>query len=144
MLGQPFLSSGWGSLMHNDWPFNKNAKFTIIVLIYFINSLPLYIFTYDWGRWLHITYINLMITFFYLKRTNKIYSEKKDEFSFILINYTPLKKFILVIILIFYSSILSVSYFGGYPYWLNNYTMIDDQLKFNFKVIKTLPHLFKN
>jgi len=45
---------------------NKTYKlnFSTLAITYFVNSLPLYIFSYDCGRWLHINYILLMITFF--------------------------------------------------------------------------------
>ena len=51
------------------------------------------------------------------------------------------KKIILTIILLFYSTVLSVSYFGGYTYWIYNYTRIDDYIKFCINFLKTLPHL---
>ena len=104
--------------------------------------MPLYIFTHDWGRWLHINYILLMITFFYLKRVNKIYPKNSRKFELTTDNYDYLKKILLSIVLIFYSAGLSVSYFGGYTYWIYNYTTMDDQFKFYFNVIKTIPNLF--
>ena len=123
---------------------NKVYKFnfTIIGLIFFVNSLPLYIFTHDWGRWLHIKYILLMITFFYLKRVNKIYPKNSRKFELITDSQDNLKKILLSIVLIFYSAGLSVSYFGGYPHWILNYTTMDDQFKFYFNVIKMIPNLF--
>jgi len=123
---------------------NKIYKlnFSTIAIIYFVNSLPLYIFTHDWGRWLHINYILFMITFFYLKRVNKIYSKSSRKFELITENYDYLKKILLSIVLIFYSAGLSISYFGGYTYWIHNYTTMDDQFKFYFNVIKTIPNLF--
>ena len=123
---------------------NKIYKlnFSTIAIIYFVNSLPLYIFTHDWGRWLHINYILLMITFFYLKRVNKIYPKNSRKFELITDNQNYLKKILLSIVLIFYSTGLSVSYFGGYTYWIHNYTTMDDQFKFYFNVIKTIPNLF--
>ena len=123
---------------------NKIYKlnFSTIAIIYFVNSLPLYIFTHDWGRWLHINYILLMITFFYLKRVNKIYPKNSRKFELITDNQNYLKKILLSIVLIFYSAGLSVSYFGGYPHWIHNYTTMDDQFKFYFNVIKTIPNLF--
>ena len=123
---------------------NKIYKlnFSTIAIVYFVNSLPLYIFTHDWGRWLHINYILLMITFFYLKRVNKIYSKSSRKFELITDNHDYLKKILLSIVLIFYSTGLSVSYFGGYTHWIYNYTTMDDQFKFYFNVIKTIPNLF--
>ena len=119
-----------------------NLNFFIISVILFINTLPLYLFTHDWGRWLNITYILLMITFFYLKKTKKIYMKRAENLQSTLINQGSSKKIILTIILLFYSTILSVSYFGGYTYWLHNYTRIDNYLRFCLNFLKTLPHLF--
>ena len=116
-----------------------NINFSIISLILFINTLPLYLFTHDWGRWLNISYILLMITFFYLRKRKKIYLKNIQPINIISSN---VKKFTLVIILLFYSTCLSVSYFGGYTYWLLHYTEIDDYLKFSLNLIKTFPHLF--
>ena len=113
-----------------------------IAIVYFVNSLPLYIFTHDWGRWLHINYILLMITFYYLKRVNKIYLKNSRKLELISDNHDYLKKILLSIVLIFYSTGLSISYFGGYTYWIHNYTTMDDQFKFYFNVIKTIPKLF--
>ena len=119
-----------------------NLNFFIISVILFINTLPLYLFTHDWGRWLNITYILLMITFFYLKKTKKIYMKRTENLQSTPINRSSGKKIILTIILLFYSTILSVSYFGGYTYWLHNYTKIDNYLKFCLNFLKTLPNLF--
>ena len=119
-----------------------NLNFFIISVILFINTLPLYLFTHDWGRWLNITYILLMITFFYLRKTKKIYMKRTENLQSTLINQSSSKKIILTIILLFYSTILSVSYFGGYTYWLHNYTKIDNYLRFCLNFLKTLPHLF--
>jgi len=44
--------------------------------------------------------------------------------------------------LIFYSTGLSVSYFGGYTHWIYNYTTMEDQFKFYFNVVKTIPKFF--
>ena len=123
---------------------NKIYKlnFSTIAIIYFVNSLPLYIFTHDWGRWLHINYILLMITFYYLKRVNKIYLKNSRKLELISDKHDYLKKNLLSIVLIFYSAGLSVSYFGGYTHWIYNYTTMEDQFKFYFNVIKTIPKLF--
>ena len=123
---------------------NKIYKlnFSIIAIIYFVNSLPLYIFAHDWGRWLYITYILLMITFFYLKKMNKIFFKDSRKSESITRMQDYLKKNLLIVVLIFYSMGLNVSYFGGYTQWIYNYTTMDDQLKFYFNVIKTIPHLF--
>ena len=123
---------------------NKIYKlnFSTIAIVYFVNSLPLYIFSHDWGRWLHVNYILFMITFFYLKRVNKIYSKSSRKFELITENYDYLKKILLSIVLIFYSTGLSVSYFGGYTHWIHNYTTMVEQFKFYFNVIKTIPNLF--
>ena len=123
---------------------NKIYKlnFSTIAIIYFVNSLPLYIFAHDWGRWLYINYILLMITFFYLKRVNKIYPKNSRKFELITDNQNYLKKILLSIVLIFYSTGLSVSYFGGYTHWIHNYTTMVEQFKFYFNVIKTISNLF--
>ena len=132
----------------NNYYFNLNIlnkaynlNFFIISVILFINTLPLYLFTHDWGRWLNITYILLMITFFYLKKSKKIYMKSTKNFQSTEINRSNGKKIILSIILLFYSTILSVSYFGGYTYWLHNYAKIDNYLRFCLNFFKTLPHL---
>ena len=117
-------------------------NFLLIFIILFINTLPLYLFAHDWGRYLNITYILLMITFFYLKKTKKIYMKRTENLRSTPINRNSGKKIILTIILLFYSTILSVSYFGGYTYWLHNYTKIDNYLKFCLNFLKTLPNLF--
>tara|TARA_Y100000590_G_scaffold452799_1_gene596655 strand:+ start:125 stop:1405 length:1281 start_codon:yes stop_codon:yes gene_type:complete len=123
---------------------NKVYKlnFSIIAIIYFVNSLPLYIFAHDWGRWLYITYILLLITFFHLKKMNKIYLKNVKASESVTDNNDYLKIFLLIIVLIFYSTVLSVSYVGGYTQWIYDYTTMDDQLKFYFNVIKTIPYLF--
>ena len=215
---------------------NKIYKlnFSTIAIIYFVNSLPLYIFAHDWGRWLHINYILLMITFFYLKRVNKIYPKNSERivymlpelflsiammfilmlgvfikksfklvtlltilslifvialalnqsdeiikifnesyiidkllifmkvftllfclfvflsyknyinnFELITGNYDYLKKFLVSLVLIFYSAVLCVQY-SGVPttFWVQDYTMMYDNLGWTFKTIKTIPHLF--
>ena len=115
--------------------------FVSIILAIFLNSLPLYFFTHDWGRWLHISYMLSMFSFFYLRQNNKIYPVEKNtaitKFDFFKIN-----KIILLLILLFYSSVLSVSYFGGYNYWIYNYSVIGKHLMFGVKVLKTFPYLF--
>ena len=83
-----------------------------------------------------------MITFFYLKRVNKIYLKSSRKFELITDNHDHIKKILLSIFLIFYSTGLSVSYFGGYTHWIYNYTTMEDQFKFYFNVIKTIPKLF--
>ena len=118
-----------------------NLNFFIISVVLFINTLPLYLFTLDWGRWLNITYILLMITFFYLKNKKKIQMKGSENFQSTEINRSNGEKIILSIILLFYSTILSISYFGGYTYWLYNYTRIDNYLGFCLNFIKTLPRL---
>jgi len=117
-------------------------NFSILFIILFINSLPLYIFTHDWGRWLNITYILLMITFYYLKDAEILFLPNKDKFYLFFYKPDYIKKFILTLGLLFYSIGINISYFGGYANWINNYNMMDDKLKFYLKVIKTLPHLF--
>ena len=118
------------------------VNFSILFIILFINSLPLYIFTHDWGRWLNITYILLMITFYYLKDAEILVTSNKDKFYLIFQEPDYIKKFILTLVLLFYSIGMHISYFGGYGNWINNYSMMDDKLKFYLKVIKTIPHLF--
>ena len=73
---------------------------------------------------------------------NKIYFKSSRKFELKTENYDYLKKILLSIVLIFYSAGLSISYFGGYPRWIHNYTTMDDQFKFYFNVIKTIPNLF--
>lgn len=125
----------------NDKVYKFN--FLVIFAIFLINTLPLYIFTHDWGRWLNITYILFMISFFHLRKLNKIFL-KSSETDYLenSLNVKKGRQFILSIILIFYSLILSVSYFGGYTYWLYNYSNIDDYLIFCLNFLKTIPYLF--
>ena len=70
------------------------------------------------------------------------YKDYINNFELITDNHNHIKKILLSIFLIFYSTGLSVSYFGGYTYWIHNYTTMDDQFKFYFNVIKTIPNLF--
>jgi len=123
---------------------NKDYKlnFSTISLTLFINTWPLYLFTHDWGRWLNISYIFLMITFFYLKKIKKIHIKSIESVQPTIIGLNNGKKIVLTIILFFYSTIISISYFGGYTYWLHNYTEIDDYIRFCLNFLKTLPHLF--
>ena len=117
-------------------------NFMFILLILFLNSLPLYVFTFDWGRWLNITYILLMIAFYFLKDSGVLlYSKKHKSHSFFQKN-NFLKKFILTITLLFYTLGNNISYFDGYDRWIFNYKMIDDKLKFKIRLIKTIPKLF--
>ena len=109
-----------------------------ILLIIFINALPLFIFTHDWGRWLHIIYILSLITFFHLKSSNKIYLVKNKETFFY---EGKIKKFFLIILLFLYSNI-NISYFGGYSYMLYTYSNIEKYLTFCLKITKTIPHIF--
>ena len=117
-------------------------NFTIITIIYFLNSLPLYIFTHDWGRWLNISYILLMITFFHLKNINKIHLKDSGVLKTNQSQYSIFKKTLFFLVLIFYGVGLNVSYFGGYTNWIHNYLMIDDQIKFGSNVLKTFTYFF--
>ena len=73
---------------------------------------------------------------------NKIYLKNVKASESVTDNNDYLKIFLLIIVLIFYSTVLSVSYVGGYTQWIYDYTTMDDQLKFYFNVIKTIPYLF--
>ena len=70
------------------------------------------------------------------------YKDYINNFELIADNHDHIKKILLSIFLIFYSTGLSVSYFGGYTLWIHHYTTMDDQFKFYFNVIKTIPNLF--
>ena len=83
-----------------------------------------------------------MITFFYLKKIKKIHIKSIESAQPTIIGLNNGKKIVLTIILFFYSTIISISYFGGYTYWLHNYTEIDDYIRFCLNFLKTLPHLF--
>ena len=135
----------YSSNYYFEIPLKDNVikvNFLIILLILFINTLPLYIFTYDWGRWLNITYILLMITFYFLKDCGVLIQFKTHKHYLLLKNQNFFKKFMLAFILLFYSLGLNVSYFDGYNRWIQNYKMIDDKLKFKLRLIKTIPKLF--
>ena len=123
---------------------NKVIKinFLFILLILFLNSLPLYLFTFDWGRWLNITYILLMLTFYFLKDTGVLIYKKTYKSNTFFKDSNFLKKFILTFVLLFYSLGINISYFDGYNRWILNYKKIDDMLKFKLRVIKTIPKLF--
>ena len=124
----------------NDKIYSFN--FIVIAIIYFLNSLPLYIFTHDWGRWLNISYILLMITFFHLKKVNKIYLKNTEVLKTNQSDYNIFKKIFFFVVLIFYGFGINVSYFGGYTNWIRNYLMIDDQLRFGMNVLKTFTYFF--
>jgi len=117
-------------------------NFLFILLIVFFNTLPLYIFTFDWGRWLNITYILLMITFFFLKQSGILIGKKTYKSNLFLENNNFFKKFILTFVLIIYSLGINVSYFDGYNRWIFNYKTFGDKLNFKLRLIKTIPKLF--
>tara|TARA_Y100000389_G_scaffold203972_1_gene254343 strand:+ start:1076 stop:2335 length:1260 start_codon:yes stop_codon:yes gene_type:complete len=123
---------------------NKVIKinFLFIVLILFLNTLPLYIFTFDWGRWLNITYILLMLTFYFLKDSDVLICKKTYKQNIYVKNNNFLKKFILIFIMLFYSLGINISYFNGYNKWILNYKTIGDKLNFKLRLIKTIPKLF--
>ena len=120
----------------------SKINFLFILLILFLNTLPLYIFTFDWGRWLNITYILLMITFFFLKQSGVLICKKTDKSNLYFENNNFLKKFILTFVLIIYSLGINVSYFDGYNRWIFNYKTFGDKLNFKLRLIKTIPKLF--
>ena len=123
---------------------NKEIKinFLFIVLILFLNTLPLYIFTFDWGRWLNITYILLMVTFYFFKDFGVLICKKVDKQNIYFENNNFLKKIILTFVLIIYSLGINVSYFNGYNRWIFNYKTFGDKLNFKLRLIKTIPKLF--
>ena len=71
------------------------------------------------------------------------YKDYINNFKLITGNYDYLKKFLVSLVLIFYSAVLSVQYAGGFTtFWVQDYTMMYDNLGWTFKAIKTIPHLF--
>ena len=71
------------------------------------------------------------------------YKDYINNFELITGSYDYLKKFLVSLVLIFYSAVLSVQYAGGFTaFWVQDYTMMYDNLGWAFKAIKTIPHLF--
>ena len=83
-----------------------------------------------------------MITFFHLKKINKIYLKNTEVLKTSQSDYSIFKKIFFFVVLIFYGFGINVSYFGGYTNWIRNYLMIDDQLRFGMNVLKTFTYFF--
>ena len=79
---------------------NKNFKLHIIFFILYSPSILLFIFGYDWGRWINITYTFAILLYFYLLK-NKHITNKIIIKNLYLKKIFNTKKFIIPLFLVF-------------------------------------------
>ena len=79
---------------------SKNFKLHVIFFLLYSPSILLFIFGYDWGRWINITYTFSILLYFYLLKNKLITNEVSIQFSF-LYKIISKKKYLIPIFLIF-------------------------------------------
>ena len=82
----------------------KTFNYNLFLFLPLLPTLPLYLFTIDWGRWVHTSYIMTMIVFIFYTKENFIlpnlnYKSLKNLTNHINIH---IKKFITILIIIIY------------------------------------------
>ena len=78
----------------------KNFSLKILFLILYLPSILLFIFGYDWGRWINITYSFTILLYIFLF-SNSLVSDKSYSKQKILKNFFNNKTLFLILFIIF-------------------------------------------
>ena len=84
----------------------KNFKVHILFLLLYLPSIIIFIYGWDWGRWINILYTYSILLYFYFYKNNLI--KLKNENFHHIINYISGKKFLSATIFIIFA-------FGWHP-----------------------------
>ncbi len=85
---------------------NKNFKLETIFVLLYLPSIIIFMFGWDWGRWINILYSFSVLLYFYLYKNNLI--EFKNNNSSYIISYIESRKYLLIPIFIIFA-------FGWHP-----------------------------
>jgi hypothetical protein len=79
-------------------------EFLFLIIGEFIFTLPLFYLTIDWGRWIHIHTIMLLLTFFYFTSQNNFHFFETIQLKFRLKKISGMIAVILIVIFVLFNS----------------------------------------
>jgi len=89
------------NFIKNDNFISKNFKLNTLFYILYLPSLLLFMFGYDWGRWINITYTFTILLYIYLLKNKIITNDLK--FKNLILNKTIKNKIIISFIFIIFA-----------------------------------------